>query len=437
MNTNYDNRNTSRSRPGVVLMVTIVLLVVLATLGYTLSDRIASQRHRDQYIIDYSNARYGCDSAIKYALATLEELEPELISRPNEPDFSDLFALDEQGYQEFLAQWQAESKSDTSNSGTAFGGKNVIDNISDKGSDKADGTARNKSAAADPRDPNSVVIRGPYGPPWPFVTEPSEFEIGTASVRIEIEDENAKYPLGWAMLNNPEIKREADAGFETFCEMMRLDYLQIDSLREQLKQIDQIKPFETTFKPITKTIRTPVTPAAKTTSKSATSRTLRTLTRRTTVPVAKQISDQTTHFAKMFHSSLLDTEPLAEPTIIAGDRKEYPLKYIGLWGSRQVNINTAPRHVLEAALIFGGNQVEIAEQIIRLRQQEPFENIDDLKSKLPRYSSSIEKCQEYITTQSTFFTIKITSTSGVAEASSVIAITKDGKKVTKIAVIKG
>jgi hypothetical protein len=155
------------------------------------------------------------------------------------------------------------------------------------------------------------------------------------------------------------------------------------------------------------------------------------------IPVEKQISDQTAYFAKMFHSTLINIEPLAQPTIIAGDRKEYPLKYIGLWGTRQVNINTAPRHVLEAALTFGGNQVDVAEAIIQQRQQEPFKDIDDLKSKLPRYSSSIEKCQEYITTQSRIFTIKITSTSGVAEASSLIAITKDGKKVTKIAVISG
>ena len=99
MNKDQDNLIISRTRPGVVLLVTLVLLIVLATLGYTLSDRVASQRHRNQYIIDYSNARYGCDSAVKYALASLEELEPELVSRPNEPDFSDLFALDEIGYQ--------------------------------------------------------------------------------------------------------------------------------------------------------------------------------------------------------------------------------------------------------------------------------------------------------------------------------------------------
>jgi type II secretory pathway component PulK len=139
----------------------------------------------------------------------------------------------------------------------------------------------------------------------------------------------------------------------------------------------------------------------------------------------------------MFHSSLIDKEPLEEPTIVAGDRKEYPLKYMGLWGTRQVNINTAPRPVLEAAFIFGGNQVEIAEEIIRQRQQEPFTNIEDLKSKLSRYSESIGKCEDFITTVSKFFTIRITSTSGVAGASSMIAITKEGDRVTKIAVING
>ena len=98
MNKNVNNPADFRKRSGIVLLVTLVLLVVLATLGYTLSTRVLAQRHRNQYIIDYSNARYGCDSALKYALATVEEIEAELISRPNEPDFSDLFYLDEAGY---------------------------------------------------------------------------------------------------------------------------------------------------------------------------------------------------------------------------------------------------------------------------------------------------------------------------------------------------
>ena len=94
---NLYNWNNSRDRPGIVLLVTLVLLVVLATLGYTLSSRVTAQRHRDQYIMDYRQARYACDSAMKYALAltTLEDFDPQLISRPNEPDFSDLFILNE------------------------------------------------------------------------------------------------------------------------------------------------------------------------------------------------------------------------------------------------------------------------------------------------------------------------------------------------------
>ena len=429
MNKVQDNLNISQSRPGVVLLVTLVLLVVLATLGYTFSDRIASQRHRDQYIIDYSNARYGCDSAVKYALATMEELEPELVSRPNEPDFSDLFALDELGFQELLAQWEIVPGSDTFNSGKIFDDKSGIDNINSMD--------RDQSGMDEFYGFDSIVIRGPYGPPWPFVTEPTEFEIGSAKVRIEIEDENAKYPLGWAMMNNPELEREAEAGFVTFCEMVGLDFMQIDSLREQLTQIGEIKPFAIAFKPITKTVRTPIKTTAKTTSRSRTSRTQRTRITRNTIPVTKQISDQTTHIAKMFNSSLIDTEPLEQPTIVVGDRKEYPLKYIGLWGTRQVNINTAPRPVLEAAFIFGGYQVEIAEEIIQQRLQEPFGNIDDLKNKLSRYSESIGKCEQFITTESKFFIIKITSTSGVASASSLIAITKEGDRVTRIAVING
>ncbi|HEC02357.1 MAG TPA: hypothetical protein ENI81_02375, partial [Phycisphaerales bacterium] len=72
MNLGPNNRFVARgNRRGVVLLVTLVLLIVLSTLGYTLSSRVAAQRHRNQYIIDYTAARYACDSAVRYAIATL------------------------------------------------------------------------------------------------------------------------------------------------------------------------------------------------------------------------------------------------------------------------------------------------------------------------------------------------------------------------------
>ena len=211
---------------------------------------------------------------------------------------------------------------------------------------------------------------------------------------------------------------------------------QIDLLKLELQEIGKIKPFALEFKPITRTVKTAVT--RRTTSKSRTSKAPPTRITRKTVAVPDQISEQTTHFAKLFHSSLIDTEALARPIITGPDkRSESALKYMGLWGTMKVNINTAPRHVLEAAFIFGGDQVEIAEEIIQRRRVEPFSDIDALKTDLFRYSNSIEKCEKYITTVSRFFTIKVTVVSGVAKASSVIAITKEGEKVKRIAVING
>jgi hypothetical protein len=120
VNETLNNCNNCRSRPGIVLLLTLVILVVLSTLGYTLSSRIAAQRHRDQYIVDYSKARYGCDSAVKYALATLEEINAQLISRPNEPDFSDLFILSKAEYEELLEQWSIMSQLAQTDSDKSF-----------------------------------------------------------------------------------------------------------------------------------------------------------------------------------------------------------------------------------------------------------------------------------------------------------------------------
>lgn len=427
-----------RHRAGIVLLVTLVLLVVLSTLVYTLSSRVSAQRHRDQYIIDYSQARYSCDSAVKYALASLEDLEPVLISRPNVPDFSDLFAMSELDYQELLAQYAAEAGYVDSNEDESL--SSFSDLVSSLENDDVNDS--NDIGEANDYDPlASIKIPGPYGPPWPFVTEPIEFELGSATVRIEIEDENAKYPLGWALLADAEIKREAQVGFEVFCEWMNMDRGDIDSLEEQLKEIGKIKPFKLEFKPITKTVRTTSTPPSRTSgtsSRSGTTRSRRTpLTRisRKTISPAVQIAEQTAFFSRLFHSSMIDTEILARPSVVSQSRDESALKYMGTWSSMKVNINTAPRHVLEAAFVFGGDAEKIADEIIRQRRIKPFEDMDELRRSLFGYSDSIRKCEKYITLTSRFFTIRVTAVSGVAKASSIIAITKDGKKVQRVAVM--
>ncbi|MGA1979779.1 MAG: hypothetical protein ABSG99_04330 [Sedimentisphaerales bacterium] len=422
---------------------------MLSALGYTLTSRLAAQRHREQYIIDYQAARYGCDSAARYTFAKLQDINTlPLVDRPNEPDFSDLFRLNEAEYKEFLADWAAKNTSGETKSSNGGRDSNDVNDanavrdanhINDSNDINAAGDINGVSEAnkggnvTDFNDPNSLIVRGPYGPPWPFVIEPVEFKIGSATVRIVIEDENAKYPLGWMLLDTNDVQRETEAGLKTFCEWMDVNNAEIDSLKQGLKEIGEIKTFKIDFEPITVTQDTNAAAVSTRVARGRRRSSQGQTAQKTIAPASVHTAD----FAKLFHSSLIDTEALARPTIVSESRKESALKYMGLWASSKVNINTAPRQVLEAAFTFGGDADKIAEEIIQRRRIKPFTDMEDLRKSLFRYSDSIGKCEKYITTASSFFTIKITAVSGVAEASIVFAITKDGKKIERIAAISG
>ena len=435
---------TVRPNSGMVLLVTMVVLLVLATLGYTLASRVAAQRHRDNYVVDYTNACYARDSGIKYALAALEDLNSiMLVSRPNEPDFSDLFHLSEPAYRQLLEQWAAELAKNQSellaNSGEQSNSPNlagVDENRTATGLlSSSEANDSNGKYAADSNAVDKLEIRGPYGPAWPFVTKPVKFEIGSTTVKIEIEDENAKYPVGWAIIDDEKVQREAQAGLETFCEWMGFNSDQIESVKEQLKQIGSIKPFKIEFKPVVQ--RTPVTttPAPNPARRGA--RPNRVVYRTTDVSQTELLAKQTRDFSELFHSSLLDVQMLAAPTIISEDRKESALKYMGLWGATQVNINSAPRNVLEAAFTFGGDAAKIADEIIKKRREKTFDNIDELKKELFGFSDSIEKSRPYIATTSSVFSIRVTASSGVAKASAIVVVLKSGGKIERVAVVGG
>ena len=295
------------------------------------------------------------------------------------------------------------------------------------------GDANSLFTAADMNETQPVFIRGPYGPPWPYVIEPLEFQIGSATVKIEIEDENAKFPLGWSMLDEKEGQREGKAGLKTFCEWMRMDRDEIEMLESQVGDVAAIKTFKLDFQPAqaqaAATTATASAPPARRSRANVVARAAQ----------ASQIS-QITHladFSQLFHSSLIDLDALARPTFAGSERQESALKYLGVWASKSVNINTAPRHVLEAAFAFGGDGDKIAEAIIKRRRIQPFKNIDELKRAMMQYTASIKKTEKYITTTSDFFTIRVTATSGVARASAIIAVTKADKKMQKIAVLSG
>lgn len=433
------DRDDRGDRQGIVLLITLVILVILATLGYTLSVRVAARRHRDQYAIDHSVARHACASGMRYALASLDKLDFALISRPNEPDFSDLFALTEPEYQKLLDQMElyfAEGRladpdlKEKAGKRTSDKKKVLSDDAND--ADSPEGLLSNR---------RNVQIPGPYGPPWPLVAEPIEFEIGTARIKVEIEDENAKYPLGWAMLADEKLREEASAGWTTFCEWMGYSSQEITQLNKDLIAIGATKPFKMEFKATTTDVEVPANLRNRVTRPTPGGAASSAVARRTVskkpVTAEQQLLQQNKEFASLFHSSMVDSALLSRPSIESDSRKESALKYLGLWGARQVNINTAPRHVLEAAVSFGSvlNAPKIAEAIIQQRKVKPVEDVNEIKRAVFGYSDAIEDCRSFLTATSTVFTIRVTAVSGVARAGAIAAVSREGDKIEQIAVI--
>jgi len=194
---------------GVVLLVTLVLLVALAALAYTVTSRVAAHRHRARYLIDHARARYARDSALRFSATVVEALDLSLISRPNEPDFSDLFRMSDAQVDELLGRHKASQE--------AAGGRTPPGVADVHRADPNGADANSPAPREDLLAGEEEFVPGPYGPPWPLVSQPIEFEIDAVQIRIEIEDENAKYPLGWMLLEEPALQRPANAGFETFC----------------------------------------------------------------------------------------------------------------------------------------------------------------------------------------------------------------------------
>jgi type II secretory pathway component PulK len=157
---------------------------------------------------------------------------------------------------------------------------------------------------------------------------------------------------------------------------------------------------------------------------------------RNVVSPASQAEQQTADLAKLLHSSLVDVDMLSRSSIVSDSRDESAMKYLGLWATRQVNVNTAPRQVLEATLTFGSpaDAPKIADEIIRQRRFKPFASVDEVKNGMLQYSPAIEKCKAFLTTTSTVLTIKITATSGAAKSTLVAAVTKEGNKIKQIGV---
>ncbi|MHC5140611.1 MAG: type II secretion system protein GspK [Planctomycetota bacterium] len=459
---------------GFVLLVTVIVLVVLASLTTGLAVQMSMAKRRQSYMIEYQRARYGLDSAMKYILNTLPAKNFILAQREGDPDFSDVFLMNQAEFAEFIATWAATATDEQIEAvlregasltepaplstgdmlsgliGLFGGGSDGVSDVSVGSYDDANDTTTDPYDADEELyvvelDPNDVVVPGPYGASWPYVTEPIDLEIGPCQITVTIEDENAKMPLSWLVTNSKEANKQAENALKTFCEWMSWDRQQLHELEtaitEAMDEIHGKKAFTLNPGPIllkSTTTRAARTPARTSRSRRRTSRRTASRTVRSTTTQKRPAVAHTTDFAKLFHSSLLDQELLARPLPDTGERIESPLKYLSLWGSQRVNINTAPRHVLEAAFSLAMDSFDLPEfvqEVITQRKEKPFQKIDELKELGGLDADTMKNLNNYLTTTSTFFQVRITSRSGGASSSAVATVVKEGRNTQQLVIL--
>ncbi|HSV27372.1 MAG TPA: hypothetical protein VLH60_05715 [Sedimentisphaerales bacterium] len=426
---------SARRQPGVILILTLLVLIVLATATYQLTVKLADRRRTDDYLIYYQGARYACDSAIKYALVAIQTMDFAYAERADAPDFSDIFRMTDDQIDEELRAWAErlnEPNVAEGENAESEGEQDIMSMLAELFADSDEDFLSSLAAVFAPVDANDLSIPGPYGPEWPLVTEPIEFEIGQATVTITIEDENAKLPLIWLTSADPQLRPVTREILRIFSGWYGLDENTANQFQEKLDEAAEIRAFTAaiTPQPHVQTVQAAPAPPATPAARAAAARAPR-------PPVAPLRSPARTHsdYAKIMAGSIVDAEWLTQPIIEGRDRLEYPMKYLGVWGSTQVNINTAPRHVLEAAFAFGGDADKLADYVIMQRREKPFESFDDLRTRNLAYSAQLQRSERYITTQSNFFTIRITAANGPVKCTATVAIIKQGGNITKIAAV--
>ena len=447
---NYKHPVQPRTKPGdrkgIALILTVVILVILTTIIYSLATRVLVHKRRQEYVINYQTARYACDSAMKYALTRIDSIDMKLTTREDSPDFSDLFVLDHEQYIDMLDAWVAEQRQKKIEEGVLEDTEEIqepnmltgmIDSFSGDPNTGEDGFMDDLLGSIDGSgeltDVNDMVVPGPYGYQWPQVCKPMEFEIGDAKIKITFNDENAKFPLTLMLMQNEELTRALDDALLIFCEWMQMDIEDIEILAFQLQSVAEKKEYNLKMKPVVlvEKIKTTAKKTTKKPSRSSRARKPVTKAKKTTRAADAHIAD----FAKILHSSKINTSSLAKALPGLVDRYESPLKYLGVWGTDKVNINTAPRHVLEAIFALGGDQASIAEEIIQQRRSKPFTKVEELREMFYEYSDSIEKVKPYLITKSDYITIEVKAVCGNAKAASITIIKKNEKKHQQIALL--
>ena len=335
-----DNREQSTSR-GFTLMLTLMTLVLLASLIVRFQAETTTHVRTASYRWEKLQCRYAAESAMVIASQMIKEKLREGLKK------------------------SASTKTDEF-----------------EGLDELLGLGEPNDAMSDLDEPNEFeeiedLDYEQYGPQEeiPFLLAQDTYDVGEAEVDIEIHDENGKYPLLWLLHSPINGKRTyTEKSVRHLADIFGADGSAgrgaIDLARIIGKELD-VPDLDMTLRK-----RTPRRRGQKRTD--------------TWRPRGKKLSDKKRQsreirrfesmaaFATEWHRELSENEDYEDLKASLADHTGAFSDYLGGWGHTQININTAPVEVIEAAFRPLGMTAQMAQAIVDYRRDNPFRSTGTL-----------------------------------------------------------
>lgn len=364
-------------RQGMALLLTLMVLVILATVMVQFQVDAALFMRSSNYQLEKQQCRYAAESGLVIASNILQEkirsgevMTGDALTNPLAGENP---ALDLSGLAELLGN--------------------------------------DPNLMADPNtmaDPNGTpVLLELVSSDSVVVLFEKELDVGDAEVTIEIHDEHAKWPMLWMMPQNSPFSKNTNESDKLFKDLTGFIAADPDDSSRLLKLT----------KDLGRSIKLP--PAEFTVNKSRSTRRRGRAVRRRRVrgytkrlEEARQKREGMALFAQSFYTTINEQSEYATLKQPMTEREVSLVDYFGFWGHNRININTAPVEIIQAAFAPLGLTESQAQAIVSYRQQQKFTQLSDIRKvegiERPLAQSIMPLCL----TRSETFSVKITARIG-------------------------
>jgi hypothetical protein len=382
-------RRRKNDNRGMTLLITMMVLMLLATVIVQFQSDASLQLRADGYRRDQLQCRYAAESAL---IST-----PMLI-------------------------------------------KDVLEKASQAAQQAESGTVTKpeaKPAVDKTADPNSLA--DPNGPPkpkaWPFVVAERTLTVGEAKVEIKVHDETAKWPLLW-LFRSPFDASLGDIAdvqrcFIRYGEMMKLESDKTEKIMTLAKRMGEGLDLPKADFAMRKAS------APKTTDGSTPPTTFRARWQRKNFAqrsgdLQKRKTLMSTFAKRWLEACRIETDydwlkkPLKEGAESLTDD-------LGLWGSDRININLATVETLTSAFEPLGLTEEMAWAIVRQREQKSFQQVGALSEVQDVPQNVIQSIQSLCITAGDTYSVHVTARLGRAQVSLIGGLFIDDRQQFQVA----